>query len=82
MFQHSKKVVLIDEIFDLLLKNILEKVTDFVPYIDNNVKLFLNKKDINITGIDNDKSKEYIVQNLLTEVTDFSLRHRCLTEIS
>ena len=61
----KKVVLIIDEIFDLLLK----KVTDFVPYIDNNVKLFSNKKDINISGIDNDKSKEYIVQNLLTEVT-------------
>ena len=44
------------------------KVTDFVPYIDNNLSLFLNKKDINITGIDNNKNKEYIVQNLLTKV--------------
>ena len=36
------------------------KVTDFVPYIDNNVKLLYNEKNINISSIDNNKSKEYI----------------------
>ena len=45
------------------------KVTDFVPYIDNNLSLLYNEKDINISGIDNNKNKEYTVQNLLTEVT-------------
>ena len=50
--------MLIDEIFDLLLK----KVTDFVPYIDNNVKLFSNKNNY-ITGIDNNKNKEYIYRS-------------------
>ena len=59
----------IDEIFDLLSKNILEKMTDFVPYIDNNLSFFLNKKDINISGIDNNKNKEYNAKNLLTEMT-------------
>ena len=70
----------IDEIFTMLYT----KVTDFVPYIDNNVKLFLNKKDI-YSGIDNNKNKEYIAKNLLTEVTCvcfFSLRNRFQTETS
>lgn len=44
-------------------------MTDFVPYIDNNLSLFSNKNKEYISGIDNNKSKEYIVQNLLTEVT-------------
>ena len=39
---------------------IYTKVTDFVPYIDNNVKLLYNEKNINISSIDNNKSKEYI----------------------
>ena len=58
----------IDEIFDLLLKNLLPKMTDFVPYIGNNLS-FLENKNNYISGIDNNKNKEYIVQNLLTEVT-------------
>ena len=71
--------MLIDEIFDLLLKNILEKVIDFVPYIDNNLSLFLLENKEYISGFDNNKNKEYIAQNLLTEVTYvcfFSLYHR------
>ena len=55
----------IDEIFDLLLKNLLPKMTDFVPYIGNNLS-FLENKNNYISGIDNNKNKEYIVQNLLT----------------
>lgn len=55
----------IDEIFTMLYT----KMTDFVPYINNNLSFLYNKKDINITGIDNNKNKEYNVQNLLTEMT-------------
>lgn len=58
----------IDEIFDLFSKNILKKVTDFVPYIDNNMLLFSNKNNY-ISGIDNNKINNIPVQNLLTEVT-------------
>ena len=47
------------------------KVTDFVPYIDNNLSLLYNEKDINISGIDYNKNKLYNVQNLLTEITNY-----------
>lgn len=43
----------IDEIFTMLFP----KMTDFVPYIDNNLSFLENK------------NKEYIAKNLLTEVT-------------
>ena len=46
-------------------------MTDFVPYIDNNLSFFLNKKTINnsYSGMDNNQSKQYNAQKLLTEVT-------------
>ena len=56
-------MLIIDEIFTMLYT----KVTDFVPYIDNNVKLLYNENKEYISGIDNNKNKEYIVQNLLTK---------------
>ena len=50
-------VYICDDDIDIIIDLLLKKVTDFVPYIDNNVKLFSNKKDINISGIDNNKIK-------------------------
>ena len=44
-------------------------MTDFVPYIYDNKSLFLRKNKEYISGLDNNENKEYIVQNLLTEVT-------------
>ena len=44
-------------------------MTDFVPYIDKDWSLFLLENKEYITGFDNNKSKLYNVQNLLTEVT-------------
>ena len=55
--------MLIDEIFDLLLKNILEKVTKFV--------IIKNSKNVTFSysGIDDSNNSIRPSQNLLTEVT-------------
>ena len=43
-------------------------MTDFVPYINNNLS-FLENKNNYISGFDNNKNKEYTAKNLLTEIT-------------